>query len=502
MSSEKKIGFKAAARGVASALLGGVARGIDGILINSSYRRVRDLRRRERERPRGEATWFTEDEAALIDVLASLIVPSDETSPGAQEADVVDTLDRVVATSARRRELYRRGLYSFDECSRRRHGRSFRDLPEADRLELLRQIERKHQEWETATSPAGKMARKLVVLRDKRIGAFPAVQLFPMLVRDVLRAFYTSPVSWIWLGYDGPPMPHGYPDLAPRRAGPEPDEAAEEAVVPSRAARRLRILVCLKQVPGSESRITINESARGIREENLVYDTNEGDLYALEQAFRLCEKAGGEVVVLSLGDRRVLKTLRDGLARGADRAIHLDDSGFRDADSFVAAKAMAGAIRRESVDMVLTGVESSDQAEAQIAGILGHLLAWPHAAIVDDVEVDEVGATALASRELGSNLHERLEIALPAVLAVQSGTHQPRYPTLRGILNARKKEIETLSASDLGLGAEELGRDGARIEYLEFRLPEKARETVMLEGSPEEAAEALIRRLHEDDRLI
>ena len=475
---------------------------VDKLLLNSSYRRVMELGRRERERPRGDTSWFTVEEVALVEVLASLIVPSDETSPGAKEADVVDTIDRMVATSPHRKKLYWFGLCSFDEWARRWYGRKFQELSVAEQNELLTQADNKYKKWETCTSLADKIRRKLDVLHCKKNGIFFAVQLFPRLVRDVHQAFYTSSVSWIWLGYDGPPMPHGYPDLAPRRQSTETFQIADSTTKPSLVTKRLKILVCLKQVPSSESRYRLNESATGIQEDNLLFETNEGDLYALEEALRLREKFGGEVLILSLGEKRVLKTLRGGLAMGADRAIHLIDSGFQDTDPFVAAKAMAAAVRREEVDLVLTGVESSDYAEGQMAGILAQLLGWSHAAIVAEVGVDEDCVKAVAKRELGSNLHERLEIPLPAVLAVQSGTYQPRYPTLKGIMQAKTKEIGTFSAEELGLETEEVGSQGSILEYISMCTPDKAKGTVMFEGTPEEVTQTLMLRLRDYERLF
>jgi hypothetical protein len=364
-------------------LLRSIAAGVYWLLTNSSYVRVRELRRRNRKRPRGTASWFSDEEAALVDVLASLIVPSDETSPGAREAEVVDTLDRMVVASPKRRELYWLGLYSFDEWARHQHGRSFLELPASVQLELLTEADQKQRKWGTSASLSGRIARNLVTfLHLAWRGVLPAIRLFPMLVADVQQAFYTSSVGWVWLGYDGPPMPHGYPDLSERHPRPETSEVTQDVAGPSRPGKKLKIVVCLKQVPSPGSRYKLDESAKRIREDQLVFVTNEGDLFALEEALRLRERVGGEILVLSLGERRVLKTLRDGLAMGADRALHLCDPGFQDADPFVAAKAMAAAIRREGADLVLTGVESTDYAEGQIAGILAQLLGWSHAAIV------------------------------------------------------------------------------------------------------------------------
>ncbi len=165
---------------------------------------------------------FTPEESALISALASVIVPSDETGPGAREADVGHTLERLAATSRSRREFYPRGLLAFDMWAEREYKRRFKDLSYQEQLHLLRQIDEVHQELSKELSLIGKIKRKLKVLDLQRKGLFPAVELFPDLVGDVLRAFYTSRVAWDWLGYDGPPMPRGYPDLVRERL-PERD---------------------------------------------------------------------------------------------------------------------------------------------------------------------------------------------------------------------------------------------------------------------------------------
>jgi electron transfer flavoprotein beta subunit len=240
----------------------------------------------------------------------------------------------------------------------------------------------------------------------------------------------------------------------------------------------MQILVCLKQVPEKDSRFKINDSSNGILEDDLVFETNESDIYALEEALRLKEKFGGEVVVLSLGDERVLKTIKSGLAMGADRAFHLTDPRFRNSDAFVIANAIALAIKDQKFEVIFTGVQSDDLAFAQTGTILAQLLGWNHATIVMDVEVIEEGKKLRVKRELESNLFEVVEIAVPAVLTIQSGINQPRYATLKGIMQAKKKEIRSLSAQDLGMALQEAAgprredaRGGLRDRHQHHRRP-------------------------------
>jgi electron transfer flavoprotein beta subunit len=264
----------------------------------------------------------------------------------------------------------------------------------------------------------------------------------------------------------------------------------------------MQILVCLKQVAEKDSRFKLNESATAVLEEDLVFETNESDVYALEEALRLREKVGGEVAVLSLGEERVLKTIKSALAMGADRALHLTDARFRGSDAFVIADAIARAIKGQSFDIIFTGVQSDDMGFGQTGTILAELLGWNHATIAMQVEVMEQGKILRVKRELESNLFEVVEITVPAVVTIQSGINQPRYATLKGIMQAKKKEIRTLTAQDLGMGPHELGKEGSRVDHLKLFFPQKKKKTVLIEGTPEEAAKSLIDKLRKEAKVL
>jgi hypothetical protein len=181
-----------------------------------AWRRRRALDRRDRDRPRETGHWFTPGELAVVSSLSSLIIPSDETGPGAAEAHVSTALDRLVAASGPRQGLYARGLLACDDWARHEHGRLFAELARDEQLALLTWIDRIQANRLQATSLPGKVAGKAINLYHK--WRCPLVELFPELVRDVQGAFYTSQVSWEWLRYDGPPMPAGYPDLRERES--------------------------------------------------------------------------------------------------------------------------------------------------------------------------------------------------------------------------------------------------------------------------------------------
>ena len=149
----------------------------------------------------------------------------------------------------------------------------------------------------------------------------------------------------------------------------------------------MKIAVCIKQVPTRDWQPRLNESRTWIREQDATYEMNEPDAYALEESLRLKEKHGGEVVVCSAGPARVSQVIREALARGADRAIHVEDEGLGAADAFVIAEALAGAMKDEAFDLVLTGLQSDDQGFAQTGVVLAERLGLPHATIIMEVEV-------------------------------------------------------------------------------------------------------------------
>ena len=187
-------------------------------------KRASELARRELERPRDGVHWLIPEERALVELLANLIVPSDETSPGAEHLEILglpatETLDRLVAGSPQRQIIYARGLLALDELAKRNFGSKFVDLSTERQVSLLEFLDRLKQEWSQPTSWInGKITNKLLVFYRKWSGLFQAVDLFPKLVQDVFQAFYTNQVSWIWLDYDGPPMPDGYPGLVNKRS--------------------------------------------------------------------------------------------------------------------------------------------------------------------------------------------------------------------------------------------------------------------------------------------
>src|SRR5579862_4210119 len=230
----------------------------------------------------------------------------------------------------------------------------------------------------------------------------------------------------------------------------------------------MKIAVCIKQVPTRDWQPRLNDGRTWIREQDASYEMNEPDAYALEESLRLKEKHGGEVVVCSAGPSRVAQVIREALARGADRAIHVEDDALASADAFVAAAALAAAMSDEKFDLILTGLQSDDQGFAQVGVILAERLNLPHATIIMEVEVTEGNGGLRVKRELEGGWFQWVNMPLPALLTIQSGINQLRYATLKGIMAAKKKEVRVVPAPPA---------PAVRQRIMSIHLPQKAKQT-------------------------
>ena len=253
----------------------------------------------------------------------------------------------------------------------------------------------------------------------------------------------------------------------------------------------MKIAVCIKQVPTREWQPRLADDKTWIREQDVSYEMNEPDAYALEEALRLREKHGGEVVVCSAGPARVAQVIREALARGADRALHVEADSLGAADAFVIADALAAAMREETFDLVLTGLQSDDQGHAQMGVVLAERLGIPHSTIIMDVQGQDGGLRI--KRELEGGWFQWIAMPLPALVTIQSGINQLRYATLKGIMASKKKEIKKVAVPG-GL------QPAQSIVALAF--PTKSKHTQMIAGSAAEAAKELVRRLREEARVL
>lgn len=264
----------------------------------------------------------------------------------------------------------------------------------------------------------------------------------------------------------------------------------------------MKIGVCMKQVPDTEARLRVNAQGTWIEEQDVPFVINSSDECALEEALVIAERTGGEVVVVSLGPERVGEALRKAYALGATKTVHLADDAFAGGDAVSNGRALAAAMAQEEVDLILTGSQSDDLGYGTTASVLAGHLGWPHAWLVMGVELEEDGRRARVTREMESGQNEIFRVDLPAVIEVQQGINQPRYASLRGIMQAKRKEIHRASCADLGLEESAVGAAGARLEIVDVAFPETGGGAEMLEGGAEEMAAALIDRLKKQARIL
>ena len=262
----------------------------------------------------------------------------------------------------------------------------------------------------------------------------------------------------------------------------------------------MKIAVCIKQVPDTDSRLRVNGDGTWVVEEDLPFTINESDECALEEALQIAADHEAEVAVFSLGPARVSEALRKALALGADRAVHLEDPAFSGGDASATAKALAAAVGRESFDLVLTGSQSSDMGYGVTASLLAAELELPHAWLVMGIEIEEGRVKVVREMESGKN--EIFRVDLPAVLEVQAGINQPRYASLKGIMQAKRKPVEKIGVADLGLETAAVGAAGSRVELLCVQFPDSGGGAQMLEGDPATVAAELVQKLQKEARVL
>jgi electron transfer flavoprotein beta subunit len=253
----------------------------------------------------------------------------------------------------------------------------------------------------------------------------------------------------------------------------------------------VKIAVCIKQVPARDSLLRLDGDR--VQNSDLSYEINEPDAYALEEGLQLKEKHGGEVVVICAGPERVGSTIREALAKGADRAIHVEGE-LDDVDPLGTATLIAKALEVEKPDLVLTGLQSDDLGYGQTGVILAELMSLPHATIIMSVEVS--GSQMKIKRELENGYFQHVEVPLPALLTMQSGSNKLRYATLMGIKKAKTKEVRKVSVEELG------GLPAATVNTTRLFIPERSKQSQIFEGDPRQAAAKLVEKLRFEARAL
>lgn len=265
----------------------------------------------------------------------------------------------------------------------------------------------------------------------------------------------------------------------------------------------MKILVCVKQVPDTAALIRVTPEGSGIETVGLPLVLNPYDEFALEEALRIRERHGGDVTVVSVGPDSAKEVLRTALALGADRALLLSDPACEGSDSYAIALLLARAIQREGVayDLILCGKEAVDDGAAAVGPTLAEFLRLPHVSVITKLEIASDGRSATAHRQV-EGAHEVVEVPLPALLTAQKGLNEPRYPTVKGIMGAKKKEITVLTAADLGVGAEEVGRAGSLLTSIRFTPPPSRPAGRTLTGEPAEVVASLVEALRDEAKVL
>jgi electron transfer flavoprotein beta subunit len=259
----------------------------------------------------------------------------------------------------------------------------------------------------------------------------------------------------------------------------------------------MKILVAIKHVPDTATQVKIAADAKSIETAGITWIVSPYDEFAVEEALRIKEKRGqGEVVAVTMGPERAKEALRSCLAMGADRAVHVNDPALANADTLTTARALAAVVKQEQPALVLVGRQAIDDDMGAVGAQLAEVLGWPCLYWIMEATIDADGKTVKAARQVEGGL-ESFDVPLPAVLAAQKGLNEPRYPTLKGIMGAKKKEIKDLKAGDLGLGAEPPQLTLVGLEALPPRPPGR-----IIEGDVQTAVKELVRSLREDAKAI
>jgi electron transfer flavoprotein beta subunit len=253
----------------------------------------------------------------------------------------------------------------------------------------------------------------------------------------------------------------------------------------------LDVIVCVKHVPETaEAELKIDASGKDIEKSGLVFDINEWDNYALEEAVRIKEKFGGTVTVITVGQEESDNTLRKCLAHGADKAIRMTDQKFINSDAYATAKILFSVIRNMRFDLILTGAQAADDCNAAVGPILAEFLSIPHVTLAKKIEFS--GGNVIVTRELEEGLEEQLEVKLPALFTVQTGINEPRYVSVMGIRKASQKEIKVMGLKDIGLNEWEVGEAGSWLKIKELYLPPVEKQAEFLKGNPDEIAAKIV----------
>ena len=256
----------------------------------------------------------------------------------------------------------------------------------------------------------------------------------------------------------------------------------------------MKTFVCIKRVPDtSEAEVKVDSSGKDVDSSKFSFDINDADNYAVEEAIQIKEAQGGTVQLVNVGTQEADMIIRMALAKGADSAMRIDDSRINQLDPLKVAKVLAASLKDQEFDQVLTGCVSNDCGNMSTGVALAEELGVPHAAMVRKVEVQD--GKVVVHRELEGGLYEMDELTLPAVLTIQTGINEPRYAPIKGIRQAKKKELKVMSLDDLGVPEDQVNEASSLFELQQFYIPEIESKAEVIEGEPEEKGEILAEKL-------
>ena len=256
----------------------------------------------------------------------------------------------------------------------------------------------------------------------------------------------------------------------------------------------MKIMVCLKQVPHQDARLDIDANGTWIQEDNIKFEINSYDTYALEEALRNKDAGEAEVLVVSIGPDRVTQALRTALGMGADRAVHVKDPEANGSDALGVAKILAAVAKEENPDLIFMGLMSEDGNVTAVPPMVAELVGVPHT--TGGVKVEKANGAVTVEREIEGGAREVVELQSPCLIAVQTGLNQVRYASLKGIMAAKKKPLDVKSVADLGLSGQ-VGAGAAKVKIEKIAPPPKGDRAEILEGSPDEVAAALVGKIKE-----
>ena len=253
----------------------------------------------------------------------------------------------------------------------------------------------------------------------------------------------------------------------------------------------MKIAVLVKQVIGSESALEISPDQKWIEESNATFVMNPPDNYAIEEAMQIKEKLGdGEVVIVSMGPQRVQKVIREGLSKGADRGIHIETQESKNIDPLKVAKNISDALGQENFDLILSGLQSDDAGMGQTGVLIGELLDMSTATLAIETDIDQ--EKIKVKRELESGWFQWVTLDAPASVSIQSGINQPRYPSLKGIMGAKKKEIKVISASI----------EGSKQDFDKIFVPQKSKETEVIDADVDSSVDRIVEILRSEIKVF